>query len=293
MIVFFNLVCYTLEKITRFMKPLFITDLDHTLLRSDQTISPYTTKIWNELNEHAILSIATARSFHKVKEFLRDLELNAPMILLDGTMIVTPDKEIIDLKLITKELSDAVIHEGAKLGIYPFVIGLQDDSIEELFWYPKVLNEHQSQVLLNYKNDPRLSLKDPIIAMNRVLKVVYFGSHEVLEPLTGHLKDTFGDALEYKLSPENYGGGWFLTILHPHGDKSHALKTVTSYLGHDIANMTVFGDSVNDIEMFKLANTSIAVQNALDEVKAVASIVLPHTNDDDAVAKYLSQFIKG
>ncbi len=275
------------------MKPLFITDLDHTLLRSDQTISSYTAKIWNELNEHAILSIATARSFHKVKEFLCDLELNAPMILLDGAMIVTPDKEIIDLKLLTKDLSDMVISEGAKLGIYPFVIGLHDDSIEELFYYPKVLNEHQSQVLLNYKNDPRLSFKEPIRAMNRVLKVVYFGSYEILKPLTEHLKGVFDDAVEYKLSPENYGGGWFLTILHPHGDKSHALKTVTSYLGHDIQNLTVFGDSINDVEMFKLANTSVAVQNALEELKAVASIVLPHTNDEDAVAKYLSRFIKG
>ncbi len=273
------------------MKPLFITDLDHTLLRSDQTISSYTAEIWNELNEHAILSIATARSFHKVKEFLCELNLNAPMILLDGSMIVTPNKEIIDLKLLTKDISNEIINEGAKHGIYPFVIGLKDEGIEELFWYPKVLNEYQSEVLLNYKNDPRLSLKDPLTAMNRVLKVVYFGSYEILNPLTEHLKDIFGDTLEYKLSPENYGGGWFLTILHPHGDKSHALKTVTSYLGHDIANLTVFGDSINDIQMFKLANTGIAVQNALDEVKAVASIVLPDTNDEDAVAKYLSRFL--
>jgi hydroxymethylpyrimidine pyrophosphatase-like HAD family hydrolase len=44
---------------------------------------------------------------------------------------------------------------------------------------------------------------------------------------------------------------------------------------------------MNDIGMFKLAGTSVAVSNALEEVKAVADVVLPHSNDEDGVAKYL------
>lgn len=273
------------------MKPLFITDVDHTLLRNDQTISQYTIDTWNRLSQNALLTVATARSFHKVKEFLVDLDLNTPMILLDGSMIVTPQKDIIDLKLLNKEIGDAIINEGIKFKIYPFVIGLEDEGIEELFWYPRILNEYQKDVLKNYSNDPRLALKDPISAMKRVLKIVYFGSFETLEPLTNHLKNIFKDALEYKLSPENYGGGWFLTLLHPHGDKSHAITTVANHLGYEVDQITVFGDSVNDVGMFQLCGTSIAVANALDELKLHASEVLPHTNDEDAVAKYLARFI--
>jgi len=91
------------------------------------------------------------------------------------------------------------------------------------------------------------------------------------------------------MSPEKYGGGWFLTLLHPEGDKAHALIKVMEYLKRDAQDVTVFGDSVNDIGMFKLAGTSVAVANALDEVKAVADIILPHSNDEDAVAKYLKK----
>ncbi len=40
--------------------------------------------------------------------------------------------------------------------------------------------------------------------------------------------------------------------------------------------------------MFKLSGNSVAVSNALDEVKAVADVVLPHSNDEDGVAKYLN-----
>jgi len=123
--------------------------------------------------------------------------------------------------------------------------------------------------------------------MEMNLKIVYFGDHKTLKPLTEHLEKTFGEELEYKLSPEKYSDGWFLTILHPEGDKAHALQKVADYLNRDTHDITVFGDSINDIGMFKLAGTSVAVSNALDEVKAVADIVLPHSNDEDGVARYL------
>ena len=39
--------------------------------------------------------------------------------------------------------------------------------------------------------------------------------------------------------------------------------------------------------MFSLAGTSVAVSNAQEGVKSLADIVSLHTNDEDAVAKYL------
>lgn len=274
------------------MQNIYITDLDHTLLRSDQSISAFTKDTIHKISANHLFTVATARSFHKVQEFLGDIKPNAPLILLDGTMIITSEKKIIDLKLVTKDVADAIIFEGSKIGIYPFVIGLEDSGMEEVFWYPKIVNDYQKDVLKNYENDPRLALKDPISAMSRVLKIVYFGTLEILAPLTAHLKTVFQDTLEYKLSPEKYGGGWFLTILHPQGDKSHAITKVLEYIDFSHQNLTVFGDSVNDIEMFKLANVSVAVANALDEVKKEANIILPHTNDEDGVAMYLSKLIK-
>ena len=53
-------------------------------------------------------------------------------------------------------------------------------------------------------------------------------------PLTQHLIKTFGKDLEYKHSREKYSDGWFLTILHPKGDKTHVLKKLTAYLERDI-----------------------------------------------------------
>ncbi len=271
------------------MEKLYITDLDHTFLRTDQSVSDFSTQVWNEKAKESILSVATARSFQKTHDFLDKLHLHAPMILLDGTMIVSPDKTLIDIKTVNKALGDAIIDEGARYGIYPFIIALKDMDLNEAFLFPSTLNMHQHGVLENYKNDPRMIECKNIRAMEMNLKLVYFGEYNTLSPLSKHLEKTFGKTLEYKLSPEKYSDGWFLTILHPEGDKAHALQKVVDYMKRDTKDVTVFGDSVNDIGMFKLAGTSVAVSNALDEVKAVADIVLPHSNDEDGVARYLER----
>ena len=271
-------------------RPIFITDLDHTFLRTDQTVSDFSAEVWNDRTQDSILSVATARSFQKTHDFLDKLHLDAPMILLDGTMIVTPEKKLIDIKLVNKALGDAIIDEGKKFDIYPFVIALKDKiTLEEAFLFPTTLNTHQNGVLENYRNDPRMVKCSDIRAMDMNLKLVYFGDHNTLSPLTAHLEKTFGRELEYKLSPEKYSDGWFLTILHPEGDKAHALSKVMEYLERDTKDVTVFGDSVNDIGMFKLAGTSVAVSNALDEVKEIADVILPHSNDEDGVARYIKE----
>lgn len=270
------------------MSSIYITDLDHTFLRSDLSISDFSTKIWNTKATDSVMSIATARSFQKSQELLKNIHINAPMILLDGAMIITPEHKLIDLKTINKALGNAIVDVGLQFDIEPFVIGIKDNALNEAFLYPQKLNDYQRDVLKGYKNDPRMELNYHNDTMDKNLKIVYFGYEEQLRPLYNELVKIFGNSIEAKLSPEKYGGGYFLTLLHPQGDKAHALSKVIEYLGgYDNSDITVFGDSINDIGMFKLAGTAVAVSNALDELKSVADIVLEHSNDEDAVAKYL------
>jgi len=50
-------------------RPIYITDLDHTFLRTDQSVSDFSAKIWNEKTKNSILSVATARSFQNLMTF--------------------------------------------------------------------------------------------------------------------------------------------------------------------------------------------------------------------------------
>jgi Cof subfamily protein (haloacid dehalogenase superfamily) len=269
------------------MKNIYITDLDHTFLRTDLSVSDFTRDIWNGTAADSIVSVATARTYKKTMQFLKDVDINAPMILLDGALIATMDKKIIDTKFINKAVSDAIIDEGAKLGIYPFILSLADSTLREIFSYSTVLNAHQKEVLKNYKNDDHHNQQSNLRAMDDNFKVVYFGDEVLLRELALQVEKIFGDSLKYILAPEAYVGCYFLTILHKDADKSHGIKSVSEYVGFDLSKLTVFGDNFNDVGMFELAGTSVAVANAQEGVKKLANIVLPHTNDEDAVAKYL------
>jgi len=269
------------------MKNIYITDLDHTFLRNDLSISDYTKTVWNSKADSSILSVATARTYKKTAQFLSDVHINAPMILLDGALIATMDKKIIDTKFITKDIADFIIDEGSIFGIYPFILALADDNLNEAFLYSDICNEDQKKVLSRYAKDDNLKECKNIRAMEDNFKIVYMGEENLLRDLAKHIEDIFGDELKYILAPEAYIGCYFLTILHKNADKSHGIQSVSEYVGFDLEKLTVFGDNFNDVGMFALAGTSVAMFNAQDGVKSQADIILPHTNDEDGVAKYL------
>ena len=270
------------------MLPIFLTDLDHTFLRNDLTLSAFTVDTWNAKADQAVLSVATARSYGKAHELLGAIRLEAPMILLDGALVVDEQRRIIDLKLIDRATGDAVIAEGATLGLYPFVLTLADrTTLAEAFIAPTILTPTQEQVMQRNNNRERSIIQNR--AMDENFKIVYMGDEAPLTELAAHLKAVFGATLEYKLAPEAYIGCYFLTVLHPLGDKAHGLTTVAHHLDRAPSTFTVFGDNFNDIGMFERAGTAVAVQNAQPEVKEAADVVLPRTNDEDAVAHYLKE----
>lgn len=66
--------------------------------------------------------------------------------------------------------------------------------------------------------------------------------------------------------------------------KSNAIKELEEIL--KVQNLVTFGDGKNDIDMFRLSDECYAVENADDELKAVATQVI-ESNNDDGVAKWL------
>ena len=66
---------------------------------------------------------------------------------------------------------------------------------------------------------------------------------------------------------------------------------MTEYLHISLSNTVVFGDYLNDLVMFKVAGYSIAVENALPEVKCMADQVIP-SNIDQGVLVYLESLFE-
>jgi len=270
------------------MPNIFITDLDHTFLRTDLSVSDFTRHAWNHKAEHATLGIATARTYKKAMQFLPGIHINAPMILLDGALIATSERKIIATRFIGEDDGNAIIALGARFGIYPFVLALGDAlRLEESFLYSTTLNQHQKQVLTRYAKDDNLSSHQHLRATPYNFKIVYMGEEALLRELAAAFEEVFGKRFKMILAPEAYVGCYFLTLLHPDADKAHGITAIQEHVGFDTSDLTVFGDNLNDLGMFQLARTSVAVANAHDELKRHADVVLERTNDEDGVAHYL------
>jgi Cof subfamily protein (haloacid dehalogenase superfamily) len=267
----------------------YITDLDKTFLRSDLSISEFSVQTWNRLVEEGVkLSIATARSGPKSLELLKDLKLEQPLIVMDGALIISQEGDTLMSNSLDYETVNELLSISDMMNIYPFIIGI-DEKGKEKFRHAYKLNALQEELIDQYQTDKRLESLIVLKPLVENIKVVYIGDKEPMLVLKNKICDKFGDQLEVKFQKDIYQDGYFLTVLHPKGDKSHALHSLKSMTNIDFSQMTVFGDSHNDVGMFELVSQKIAVSNAVDEIKTIASHVLKESNDQDAVARYLDQ----
>ena len=53
----------------------------------------------------------------------------------------------------------------------------------------------------------------------------------------------------------------------------------------------VFGDSMNDESMIRMAGYSVAMSNGLDYIKDVAKYVTRKSNNEDGIADFLESFV--
>jgi len=267
---------------------LYLSDLDFTLLKDDTTLSAFTKEVWNSISYKAKLSIATARSFSGVKELLKGLRLTQPLILLDGAVIAKPDGSILHIASIDKELGDAIIDLTKKeYAAEPLIVAHKEN--QEIFYYPQKLNPYQEEIVKAMKMRNRIFSKKNLHAEEKNLKIVYQIDSKIAKEFENTINKKFGNLVEIKCSKDPYFNCHFLTLLHPLGDKGHALSKLEEIEEVSKEQTTVFGDSYNDIGIFKAAGTKIAVANAVEELKKEADIVLSETNNEDAVAKYLQK----
>lgn len=72
-------------------------------------------------------------------------------------------------------------------------------------------------------------------------------------------------------------------------DKGTGLLTLLEKMNLSIGDVHAFGDSMNDIPMFKIAGKSTAMENGTEDVKAVADDVTEFGCDEDGLEHYLRQ----
>ena len=271
---------------------IYISDLDGTLLQDDATLSPYAHKTLIALIENGVnFTVASARSLASVRQILHGIPFRLPVISINGAYIsdfTTGEHHFVNE--IDNSLTPTIYQLARKHHCWPFVSTF--NGTKDCVYYQRLTNDG-----MTWFHDNRVSYKDNSIYHTKNIeekfseKVVSFAvvnTYEKLKPLADRLQADFADTLDTHLFENLYSPPWWwLTIHDKKACKSIAIKTLAEYANFSLKDVTVFGDQSNDLEMFKLATTSIAVENASDNIKKHATKIIG-TNQDDSVVKYIS-----
>jgi len=109
------------------MSTLYVSDLDGTLLRSDQSTSEYTDSVINSLVEKGMnFSYATARSIITAKKATLGIKAKIPLIVYNGAFVV----DNVTGQLLLSNFFDgsvlAVLDDLFEHGVYPIVYAFID-----------------------------------------------------------------------------------------------------------------------------------------------------------------------
>ncbi len=268
------------------MKTLYVSDLDGTLLRSNQTLSEYTIKTLNELVEKGmVFSYATARSYatsHKVTE---GLNARIPLITSNGAFIVD---NVTGENLISNYFGsevNAVLDNLIAHGIYPMIFS-NIDSVEKLSFVEEKCTDGLRAFLNMRKGDKRLN---PVKEVEQLYKenifyILCVDEEEKLKPFYHEYKEKYHCVFQKEI----YTGAQWLEILPLEATKANAIRQLKDFLQCD--KLVVFGDGKNDIDMFEIADECYAVENAVEELKKMATQIIG-SNDEDGVVKWLEENI--
>lgn len=264
------------------MSKLYVSDLDGTLLRSDQVTSDYTNQVINTLVDKGMLfSYATARSLITAKKVTMGIQAKIPLIVYNGAFVIDNVTEEI---LIANYFDDTVftlLDDLFNNNIYPIVYSYIKGS-EKFSFVPELCTKGMNKFIESRNGDVRTNAVSSLaeLKLGNVFYITCIDDSEKLKPLYNKYKDTYHCFFQTDI----YTKDKWLEIMPIEASKSNAIKQLQTMLGCE--KLIAFGDGINDIDMFQIADESYAVANAHEELKKHATAVIS-SNDEDGVAKWL------
>lgn len=264
------------------------SDLDGTLLKSNTDIS--------EENLHAIERLAqkeakiillTGRTLYEVPKELRDCKGVEYIVFSNGAGIYRREKGIIEYRTISNETTFKIykVLDEYKTFVELYTNGAPyvetADFSQESFEYYKIDSEFIPEM---YKSRRVCdSIKEMIFDLDFKTEMfdVFFRNQDECSECYERLKKEF-DEIEITTSMTNN-----LEIMLKGINKGSALRELCQIAGFDIKDVTVVGDSKNDLTAFNTEAKKYAVANACEEIKALADKII--CSNDENIMCYIER----
>lgn len=269
-------------EVTEGMRTLYVSDLDGTLLRSDEKTSDYTNRVIHNLTEKGVFfSYATARSFVTAKKATKGIAAKIPVIVYNGAFVIDNVTEEILIANYFDNSVYPILEDLFANEIYPIVYAYIQGK-EKFSFVPNLCTAGMHKFLSSRNGDIRTNAVNTTEELKKgdIFYITCIDEPKKLRPLYDKYKKKYHCVYQTDI----YTNEQWLEIMPLQASKSSAIKQLQSFLNCE--KLVVFGDGKNDIDMFELADESYAVKNAHEDLKKHATDII-ESNNEDGVAKWL------
>lgn len=287
------------------MKTLYVSDLDGTLLDSSVSVSRESVEMLNRaIAAGACFSVATARTPATLAHLLRDIRLRLPLVVMTGAALWQRDSDTFsNVCHFPPEKVGEILGVYRRYSLPTFIYTLREGRLH--IYHQGPLSDYERNFIFERVNSP---YKRFHIADRRLASL--FPEHpEFADSAGARVPDTISDAVLFfgmqQAAPDHpaYKALRDISGINPiiypdantpeitmieafpgNASKANGIRLLREATGAD--RVVVFGDNLNDLTMFEVADTAVAVDNALPVVKEAADIVIG-SHDDNSVARFI------
>ncbi|MEY9978603.1 Cof-type HAD-IIB family hydrolase [Lysinibacillus sp. RC79] len=252
------------------MKKILFFDVDGTLYNSEKILPASAKEALFEARRNGYeLAIATGRGPFMIQSLLEELDINT-YVTFNGQYVVYRGEVV-------------------------YTNGVEKDELAKIIAFGEARNE--PVVFLDDKRMiASIGNNDMVVESLNTLKYqyptidsTYYMQNDVYQTLI--FMEEKDEHLYHEAFPNVQFVRWHrysCDILPNGGSKALGIEKILKKMGLTLNDAIAFGDGINDIEMLQAVGTGVAMGNGHERVKAVATHIAEHV-DEDGLAKIMRQ----
>lgn len=263
---------------------LIAIDIDATLINDQKEIMPQTKHELKKLsNEGFKIVLCSGRAITGLEPYLKELDLwgrkNQYAIAFNGGNVYSLEKlNSVAANYLTDEETIQLDQLARQLNVNGEVVTSKSNAY--------VVNGDMSVYADVDRKDSRLNFYQvsgyEFLENENVQKYLWTDHPDVISKKIEEIPAEYFDRYQIVRS-----GSIFLEFLPKNVSKGNAVQALAQKLKIDLEDVIAFGDEENDLSMFNVAGTAVAMKNARDEIKKATNMISLDDNNHDGIGKTL------